>query len=304
MAEAQQAKRTMQRGGFDRIGIDARTGQQPRVPAETWVQVCRFQPTTQQQTLNMVLDAVERAMDSYKHRGTDTSIKRPVVVLDLDDTLFRSNQSRTWRILREWLEDRPSLHWEIRQSLETVRPEALAYKNKDTFSKVAGLDLKAPHVKTALADFEKYWDERFFSNAYCQEDPVQYGALEYVKKIHALGASIAYLTGRDEARMGKGTRAAIKKSGLPRLSSRVKVFLKPHKDDDDALFKKSVTSTLTAWGPVVATFDNAPANCVVFTDAFPKAINVFVNTVYDPGRVEIRHGLFKILDFGRRRGST
>ncbi|HSI05527.1 MAG TPA: HAD family hydrolase [Myxococcota bacterium] len=294
----------MQRGGFDRIGIDWRPREQPRVPAATWVQVCRFQAANQYQTLDMVIAAVERAMDRYKHRGSDTSIERPVVVFDLDDTVFKSNQVRTMRILREWLDDRPSLHWEIRRSLETVRAEELAYTNKDTFSKVAGLDLGAPRVKKALADFDKYWNERFFSNEYCQDDPLQYGALEYVKKLHDLGASIAYLTGRDEARMGKGTRAAINKSGLPRLSSRVKVFLKPHKDDDDAAFKKSVRSTLLAWGPVVATFDNAPANCVVLKDSFPKAINVFVDTVYPAEPVEIRHGLFKIFDFSRRRGST
>ncbi len=294
----------MQRGGFDRIATDRRPREAPRVPAATWVEVCRFQTATQYQTLDLVLHAVERAMERYRHRGADTSIKRPVVVFDLDDTLFKSNQVRTWRIMREWLEDRPKLHWEVRRNLETLRPEALAYHLKDTFSDVAGLDLAAPYVREALADLESYWNPRFFSNAYCQRDPLQHCSVEFAKKVHDLGASIAYLTGRDEERMGKGTRRAINTSGLPRLSSRVKVFLKPHKDDDDAMFKKSVRDTLTAWGPVVATFDNAPANCVVLKDAFPKAISVFVDTVYDPGLVEIRHGLYKIFDFSRRRRST
>ncbi len=291
----------MHSGGFSAIGGDLRPLEQSRVPAETWRKVCRFQPVNQHQTLDMVLQAVEQGMDRYNRRGSDRSIKRPLVVFDLDDTLFKSNQTRTWRILQEWLADRPQLPSDIRSRLEPLAAETFAYRVPDTFAKVAGLDLAKPAVKAALADFEKYWDARFFSDAYCQDDPLQGGAVAYAKKIHALGANIAYLTGRDEPRMGNGTRAAIKNSGLPRLSRRVKVFLKPDKDMEDTVFKKSVRGKLAAWGTVIATFDNAPGNCVVLKDAFPRALNVFVDTVFDPGPVEIRHGLFRIADFRTRR---
>ena len=301
MAVAEQAHRKMQSGGFERVDVASRPVEPPRVPAETWRKVCRFQPVSQGQTLDMVLQAVEVAMDRYKRRGRDKSIKRPLVVLDLDDTLFKSNQSRTWRILREWLAERPSLPRDVRRPLAALAPEALAYRLVDTFTQVAGLDLGKPHVKVAFADFDAYWNQRFFSNAYCQDDALQAGAVAYAKKLEALEANIAYLTGRDAPRMGKGTRKAIATSGLPRLSRRVKVFLKPNKDMDDAVFKKSVRGKLSAWGHVIATFDNAPANCVVLKDAFPQALNVFVDTVFDPGPVSIRHGLFKISDFRRLR---
>lgn len=266
------------------------------LPAEQWLRVCNFQKANQQQTLEMVITAVRTAMlEFYAHGG-----ERPTVVLDLDDTLFRSNQTRSWSIMQAWLAERPDLHWDIRRTLSTMKPESLAYGLRDTFAKAGGLDLSRPEVAAALKDLEAYWQPRFFSNEWVLIDPVHHGALAFAKLLYDLGANIAYVTGRDEPRMGIGTRTAIANSGLPPLSSRVKLFLKPNKDVDDAEFKHSVCATLSAWGRVVATFDNAPANCVVFAKAFRHALNVFVDTVYPNHPVEVVDGLYRIFDFIRR----
>ena len=271
------------------------------LPAEQWLSVSRFQKPGQHQTLDMVEQSVTLAMRHFQTFGG----KRPTVVLDLDDTLFVSNQTRSYRIIHMWLDARPELDQHIRRSLSTMKPPTLAYSLRDTFEKVGGLDLTDPVVAAALTDLQSYWTPRFFSNELVVDDPVQYGAAKFASRLHDLGANIAYVTGRDEQRMGVGTREAIAKSELPQLSSpRVKLFLKPNKDVVDADFKKSVVGKLDAWGHVVATFDNAPANCVVFAKAFAHAMNVFVDTVYDSAPVEVRDGLYRIFDFGRRRRST
>lgn len=266
-----------------------------RLTGQQWVNAMRFVAATQSATLRRVIAQVAHAMRLF----TAGKGPRPVVVFDLDDTLFRSNQARSWTILKEWMADRPLLHWNIRRALSTLRPDQLAYSIKDTFAAVAKLDLNNPTVKAAFADFESFWLQRFFSNAYCRLDPLERGAKEFVNLLHDMGANIAYLTGRDEPRMGAGTRQSIAQSGLPQPSARVRLFLKPNKDLDDAAFKTTVSAQLKAWGKVVGTFDNAPANCVVFADAFPYATNVFVNTVWSNSPVDLRHGLFKVVDFTR-----
>jgi hypothetical protein len=278
----------------------ATSGLRLKVPLDVWLKTMRFEGLSQFQTLDMVLDGVKRAMQRYHRNGG----QKPVVVFDLDDTLFRSNQTRTHRILREWLDEKRGLPANVREALAAVRPDRLAYDSKDTFTKVAGLSLEDPAVKAAYDDFVAFWKDRFFSDAYCAEDSLNFGAEAFARAVHDLGASIAYVTGRDEERMGKGTRRSIINGGLPRLSSRVKLFLKPDKDMDDAKFKESVKQQINAMGQVVATFDNAPANVVVFRDSFPNAINVFFDTVYPNSPVELRDGVFRIYDFSRRVEST
>src|SRR4051812_43417794 len=66
-------------------------GMRVEVPLDVWLKTMRFEGFSQLQTLDMVLDGVKRAMQQYKLYGG----QKPVVVFDLDDTLFRSNQTRT-----------------------------------------------------------------------------------------------------------------------------------------------------------------------------------------------------------------
>ncbi|HSI05241.1 MAG TPA: hypothetical protein VLC93_12220 [Myxococcota bacterium] len=275
-------------------GTPARTTAPLTLPVSEWLKVSRFHPLGQAETLRLVLQLTRQAMDAYR-RGEGP---RPVVVFDLDDTLFVSHQPRTHRILREWLAARPALDTGIARALAAVNERDIPYGGvKPTFQKAARLELGDPKVAAALVDFETFWKARFLSNAYVIHDPRQPGGVDYARAIFAMGAGIAYLTGRDAPNMGEGTRIAIRNSGLPEPSDRVQLYLKPRADMDDAEFKRSVRAAIAASGKVVATFDNAPANVVVLSKSFPDAAHVFVDTIYDSAPVEVRDGLYRVKGF-------
>lgn len=227
------------------------------------------QPVDERETrpAALILDQVaELVISADKKQG------KPVVIFDLDDTLF-STRPRNARIVREF-GSLPEIQKEfggIATKLATASPSQMRYHMEDSFALLGISD------DTALQKAKAYWEPRFFSDEYCAIDEPITGAVAYVKKLHRLGAQIVYMSGRDEPRMKKGTVQSLKKHGFP-LSDRTLIVLKPHKDDEDLKFKRDAMERIRARGQVVAVFENEPRNLNAFDEAFPKSVLVFLDT--------------------------
>jgi hypothetical protein len=164
-------------------------------------------------------------MTSIDHTALKPSLKtiltvaaensRTVCVFDLDSTLFNVSP-RTQKILHEFAElHKPELKqadWGLKEAL--VR----AGYNFD----------ESPELHQNLRDF---WVERFFTDNYLHFDIPYRGAVPFVQKLHLTKCEIHFLTGRDVARMGKGTFEVLKKWGFPVTPENL--HLKPHRSMDD-----------------------------------------------------------------------
>jgi len=205
-------------------------------------------------------------------RDAATAGEKPVVILDLDDTLIDAG-SRTLRILREVAAE-PAIdaaHPGLAARLAALPREAVRYDLGENMRMLEVADA------TSIARFKEAWLARFFTSAYCRLDDANPGAATYVTALHAAGAHVIYLTGRDEGRMGDGTRQNLMASGFP-LDASAELILKQDPAQDDTAFKIQVFERLRALGRVVAGFENEPRNVNAMGDAFPGAQMVFVDT--------------------------
>lgn len=195
----------------------------------------------------------------------------PVVVFDLDDTLFDA-RSRTLPILQELARD-PMMkgHPEGAKRLADAKLEMLQYELDRTF---ASLGIDDPG---ALEIAKAYWKPRFFSDKYCAMDAAIPGAAQYVNRLHKLGAKIVYLSGRDVPRMQRGTTLSLRQSGFP-MGKNTELLLKPKAEMDDFQFKLEAFEKIGKRGRVVAVFENEPKNLNALGEAFPKAVLVFLDT--------------------------
>jgi hypothetical protein len=85
------------------------------------------------------------------------------------------------------------------------------------------------------------------------------GAIAFVSELYQLGATIIYLTGRDVARMGRGTEESLAQWNFP-LGKRVHLALKPDKEMDDAEFKRDYLMSLPRENSEIWFYENEPVN--------------------------------------------
>lgn len=211
---------------------------------------------------------VQRAQDSVANG------QRPVVVFDLDDTLFDS-RTRTQVIFREFAQDtgNQSQFPNETQVLARIRLEDIYYLLKDT---LVNLGIDSPEFESAL---NTYWVARFFTNAYCAVDRPIVGAAKYVRDLEAAGAYIIYLTGRDTPNMGEGTKAALLSNHFPTDSDGTFLLMKSDHAIDDLTFKKAAFSWIQQQGTVIAGFENEPKNINAYDAAFAGGTMVFLDTI-------------------------
>lgn len=248
-----------------------------------WASTCRFQELTQNQVLDAVADRV------YRLDGSD-----PLVILDLDSTLYEVGP-RTFQILREWvMSQESSRHPGPRRVLEGLTLPQVGYSVRATLESL-GLSLADPEVKRAFGGLKGFWERRFFSNEYLKYDRPYPGAAEFSHRLRSLGAGLVYLTGRDEAGMGEGTRANLSRDGFSWRGARL--LLKPRSHLSDLDHKTAAARSLSSQGVVVASFENEPTNLVALREIFPNAMHVFVDTVCSDREVRPCHGLYRIQGF-------
>lgn len=234
-------------------------------------------------------DKLAEVLDRVGHRVRRGVL--PVVVFDLDSTLF-STRARNLRILRDFADDHGADYPGLVDVAAAMREEELGWGITGD-ARARGLEDPA-----ALDHLGRYWMQRFFTSEYVLHDKPTPGAVEYVSRVHELGALVYYLTGRHVSDMGAGTVKALTDAGFPLWRGRVALHLKPAFDDDDREFKDdALTDIRSHHGDVVATFENEPENANLFVSAFPDALNFLLQTVHSPRPIEPVAELVKVPDF-------
>ena len=216
-------------------------------------------PTPEQEpTLKAILNKIAEVK---KQKGT------PVVIFDLDDTLFDPASSREFRVMNEYVTDfvakNPGKLSETDiATIRAIKPEEVGFS--------VALDLQAVFGiknKEFLDGWQPFFDSHFFRSDYCKDDPVYPGSVEFVNAVFKAGATIVYLTGRQEmgkkpgteAGMREGSEAALKKNGFPVPNKKnVVLLMKPVFGDDDIAYKGKVIVDIKKMGTVVAALDNEP----------------------------------------------
>jgi len=200
----------------------------------------------------------------------------PVLVFDLDGTLFTTDR-RHALILKEWAGANRAAHPEAAAKLAgATDADGAAYTVEENLAKLGVTD------EAVVRSVKDHWWKRFFTNELVVVDPPVEGAAAYVKALHAKGAVIVYLTGRDVPQMGKGTQKSLQDSGFPVAVERAHMMLKPDPKMKDVAFKEEAAAKIKGLGRVVALFENQPRNLVALAKLFPEAVPVFVETNFDP----------------------
>lgn len=238
-----------------------------------------------------VLREVSRRVSEVRSHG-----KKPVVLLDLDSTLYEVGP-RTHHIVMEWLKTPEASEFpRVARELRRLKNEHVGYSLKDTFSAL-GLELHDAEVARAERSAKAFWQDRFFTNEYLQHDKAYPGAAHFVREVHELGALIVYLTGRDAPGMGKGTVDNLVRDAFPWDTGNTHLLLKPAYGLPDLEHKKGAADFILRHGELIASFENEPANLVAIYEIFPEAMHVFVETVSSDHAAPAGRGLYRIRGF-------
>ncbi len=263
-------------------------GMSLKVSPLDWIRSCEFHPLSNVQVLNEVHERI-------RTERTKSSVP-PVLLLDLDSTLYEVG-SRSYQILREWLASSESAEFpKVRARIERMTRAELGYSLLDTFNHL-GLSVMDSEVEAALKASMKFWGRRFFTDDYLAYDEVYPGAPAFVQKAYDLGAEIIYLTGRDEPGMGRGTRSRLLKDQFPFDVDRTQLILKKSFELDDLDHKAKASDYVKTRGNLVASFENEPPNLISFSEIFPEAMHVFVDTVYSDRHAVPKSGLYRITGY-------
>ncbi len=214
--------------------------------------------------------------------------RRPVVVFDLDATLFE-NAPRTWKILWEYASTRGERS--LLDKLSVVVPVNWPYALSD----VLGF-LEHPHLMTE--ELLAFWKERFFKSEYQLFDVAMPGALELATYCYQEGCFIVYLTGRDVPGMLQGCVDSLVQTGFPLGGVRTQTLLKTTFEMPDELFKQEAIEAINELGQVVLSIDNEPANCNLFQNAWPSAVIAHIESHCAPNPPPLVDGILCIEGLG------
>jgi hypothetical protein len=216
-----------------------------------------------------------------------------LVIFDLDSTLFDVTE-RNRRILKEFAADQGM---RARYPEETLIVAQAEFQGRDWGIRAplerAGVKPKSVQFFT---DVREFWRQRFFSNEYLHYDAPYDGAAEYVHELKNAGATVMYLTGRDEIRMGPGTREVLKKWNFPIEEDGCRVILKPHSGLDDAEFKKDIMIELADDFEEIWLFENEPVNLHVVAKHMPHVHLVYFESVHS-GQAEPPEDIRKMTEY-------
>jgi phosphoglycolate phosphatase-like HAD superfamily hydrolase len=258
-----------------------------------WVEACHFHDLTDEEVLREVAERVSR----LKAEKRGKSEGHPLVLLDLDSTLYEV-QPRSLQILKEWLQtDEASEFPRVKEALTGQLSLAhIGYSLRDTFSSL-GLSLDWADARSACDAAKRFWGERFFTDDYLKYDRPYPGAVEFTRKLYALGSEIVYLTGRDDPGMGEGTKKNLIRDGFPWDIDRTHLLMKPNTYLSDVEYKRGAADYIRKHGSLLASFENEPRNLVALYEVFPDAMHVFVDTVCSEHPAEACRGLYRIRGF-------
>lgn len=248
-----------------------------------WIEACKFADLGQKSILEEV---------AFRLSKSDKGGKPTAVVFDLDSTLYEV-APRTHAIIQEWLQTGHVLPPKVLAALSQLKHEEVGYSLQDTFQSV-GLNMSEKEVYDVWEKLKEFWWERFFSSAYLRYDVPYKSAVSFVKEVYALGAHVAYLTGREEEKMKPGTLTNLARDGFPLDPARTSLWMKQDPKDLDADYKRKTAERLEQKYQVIASFENEPHNVAALFDAFPTALHVFMDTVCSDKPAKALTGLVRI----------
>jgi hypothetical protein len=251
-----------------------------------WQESTHFHPLSEGEVLSMVAETIGRFKSSL----------RPVILLDLDSTLYEVGP-RTLRIIQEWLPTYSNkLPLDLKIALENLAPGQVGYSLKDTFANL-GFPVATRELETISADLKTFWWDRFFSSDYLLHDRPYPGAVEYANHLYDLGAELCYLTGRSELRMRKGTETNLLRDGFPFQIEGTQLLMRQQDDWSDERHKSHQVAKLAQKGFPIASFENEPVNLVTLSKLIPHAAHIFVDTVCSDHGAEPGKNLYAIKGF-------
>lgn len=212
-----------------------------------------------------------------------------LLVFDLDSTVF-DNRPRQARIVREFGAARNL------PALRECQPWHFT-SGWDLRGATTSCGLSKTESEAMYPELKAFWQERFFTSAYCRDDIEIVGAPRYLHALDSLKARVIYVTGRHEA-MREGTEACLERCRMPMPSKggHVQLLMKPLLPDDDDSYKRTAHQQLRSMGTVLAAFDNEPMHINDYATKFPEAIAVHLATDHsgrdvklDPRCVSIPH---------------
>lgn len=215
--------------------------------------------------------------------------RKPVFIFDLDSTLF-STQERNHAILGEFVAQIGGPD-DFKTLVARLAPADMGWNVMEDLRR------RGFRHEPTLGRLKAFWFKRFFHDDYLVFDEPLPGASAYVNAVHDAGATVYYLTGRDEPGMGKGTRVSLAKHRFPMDGDGVILRLKPSFEEPDIAFKRRVLSELHHLGPVLAAFENEPANANLFAEHFPDAEVFFLETIHSPDPPALWPRIIRLKDF-------
>jgi hypothetical protein len=212
---------------------------------------------------------------------------RTLAVFDLDSTLFNVS-TRTQKILHEYAEAHKLDH------LKKVEIKPEDWGLKEALLREGYTIEKDVEMLKSIRDF---WSVRFFSNEYLHYDVPYPGAVCFVQDLHEAGCEINYLTGRDVARMARGSFEVLKKWGFP--VTQQNLFLKPEKTQDDELYKHDWFQKLNHTDyQKIFFFENEPVNVNAIIQSCPEVEVIYLDTTHSRKQT-VTSDLKRIKHFGR-----
>ena len=210
-----------------------------------------------------------------------------IAVLDLDSTLL-DNRPRQAAILRDY--GRAAGIAVLREA----RPQH--FTSWDLGEALANAGLGEADARRHAGPFRGFWEERFFTNRYCELDVPVPGAPAFVRAIQRTGVRIAYVTGRPAA-MRPGTIHVLRAFGFPVPDGgRVVLLMKPGDALGDEAWKAVARDEVEGRGAPVLVLDNEPAHLNAYARAWPGALAIHVDTDHSARPVEVMPSIPSVLD--------
>lgn len=236
-----------------------------------------------------------------EHVQIEARRSRVAVIFDLDSTLFNVGP-RTQHILRQLGEDHDfrTRFAKVAEILRHIEIQPAEYSVRQVLARRSVES--TPELTAAV---KAYWSRYFFSNAYLDKDGLYPSANEYVSHLHALGAHILYLTGREDGRMREGTVKVLRQWGFPSFDDS-RLLMKATSEELDEHFKVTMLKRLVHEYDHIWFFENEPLIIRDVRTAVPQVHIVYVNSAHS-GKAEPPEGLRTVtpdytIGLPRRRG--
>jgi hypothetical protein len=204
--------------------------------------------------------------------------RRPLVVFDLDSTLF--NVSTRTQLIVDTFVHEPAMQQRFPREVEFLKTFKTTHRDwglRQPLERSGFLPGDEEFGKT-LRD---YWRARFFSSNFLHADVPYAGSIEAVNKLHDAGAVVYYLTGRDQLNMGSGTIEQLRRWSYPLRADASNLIMKPIKGSvEDEDFKEIEMKKLMSHYQHIWFFENEPVIIHRVRVSTPHVKIIWVDTTH------------------------